>query len=335
VATVQITCTAVYTLAYRGASGVELTNADGTVRRVLVADEVSSGSSITAVPLAWSPDGRLLAFGRNANGQVSVWLANLDDGSFSQLESFVPRCCEQVNVGVWSPDDRDLLLDSFFGGNTCPAGLTRYPLDPGQPPRPLYSIPGGSAPGCGGRGGLRGFTWPDWSPDGSRIVIHDKAQAQAYILTPDGTDQRVLVGGLEPDWSPDGNDIAYVAPVGGPAAVRLIHPDGTGDRPLTAPGADETDTDPAWSPDGSQVAFVRLGRGADSSVTSARAYLVGRDGTNEHQLAALPIGSFHPAWAADGVHLAYVGSTGAYVMNADGSGLHLLSTEGATALWRP
>ena len=86
----------------------------------------------------------------------------------------------------------------------------------------------------------------------------------------------------------------------------------------TTPGTNQTDTDPAWSPDGSKVAFVRLGHAPDSSVTSTQAYVVDRDGTNERQLAVLPVESvqpfdrlFHPTWSADGLHLAYSGGGGA------------------------
>jgi dipeptidyl aminopeptidase/acylaminoacyl peptidase len=153
--------------------------------------------------------------------------------------------------------------------------------------------------------GLRGVTWPDWSPDGNQIVIHDLQQT--YILSRDGATQRPLAEGIQPDWSPDGNHIVYVASVAGHATLRLINPDGSDDRQLTAPATDETDTDPAWSPDGSTVAFVRQGLAPDSSVTSVQGYVVDRDAINERQVAVWPVGGFHPTWSPDGLHLAYSG----------------------------
>ena len=344
VANVEITCTLIYTLAYHGASGVELTNAAGTVHRTLLPDVVTETSSSVADPLAWSPDGRLLAVHRNIDGLNSVWLANLDEGSLSRLETFPIVALAFLPVGVWSPDGRELLIERRASSNTCPAGLGRYPLDPSQPAQIIYGVT--HTPICmDGRlsDGRRGFSWPDWSPDGSEIVIHDALKTETYILSPDETNQRLLAAGVQPDWSPDGSAIAYVGPVAVYGTLRLIHPDGSDDRQLTTPGTNQTDTDPAWSPDGSKVAFVRLGHAPDSSVTSTQAYVVDRDGTNERQLAVLPVESvqpfdrlFHPTWSADGLHLAYSGGGGAYVVNVDGTGFHQLSTPFTPPVqWRP
>jgi Tol biopolymer transport system component len=169
-------------------------------------------------------------------------------------------------------------------------------------------------------------------------VIHDGrvAEKKTYLLSRDGTSQRLLAEGVRPDWSPDGSAIAYVTPVAGHRTLRLIDPDGSNDRQLTAPATNETDADPAWSPDGSTVAFVRYGLAPDSSVTSVHAYVIDRDGTNERQVAVLPVGSFHPTWSADGLHLAYSGGGGTCVVNVDGSGFRLVSTQPThPAQWRP
>jgi Tol biopolymer transport system component len=96
-----------------------------------------------------------------------------------------------------------------------------------------------------------------------------------------------------------------------------------------------------WSPDGSSLAFVRLGFGADSLVTSVLAYLVDADGSNERQLAALPLSEigirYVPAWPPDGLHLAYSGRGGTYFVDADGSGFRMVSAAPAyvPAQWAP
>jgi Tol biopolymer transport system component len=161
-------------------------------------------------------------------------------------------------------------------------------------------------------------------------------RSQIHILSRDGMTKDFLADGMQPDWSPDGGAIAYVAPVAGNSTLRVIGPDGGDDRQLTVPPTGETDNSPAWSPDGSRVAFVRLGHGPDGSVTSVHAYVVNRDGTSEQQLAVLPTSSLVPTWAADGLHLAYSGAGGTYVVNVDGGGIRLVSTHATLpAQWRP
>lgn len=324
VATVEVTCTAIYTLAYRGDSGVELTDAAGTVHRTLILE--------AADPLAWSPDGRLLAATSFVGGFTRVRLASPDDGGRRTLSDGISR---DHYAGVWSPDGRELLLETVARSHHTFVGLARYPLDESYPPQAVFSVQWEFfGVGVPRELGLRGYTWPDWSPDGSQIVIHDLQQT--FILSRDGATQRLLADGIQPDWSPDGNQIVYVASVDGHATLRLIDPDGSNDRPLTAPATDETDIDPAWSPDGSTVAFVRQGLAPDSSVTSVHGYLVHRDGANARQVAVLPVGAFHPTWSADGLHLAYSGGGGTYVVNVDGSGFHLVSTHPTQpAQWRP
>lgn len=332
VANVAITCTAIYTLAYRGEYGVELTDAAGTVHRTLVPNG-NIGWRDTD-PLGWSPDGRLLAVLKNDNGVFRVWLANLDDGSFSQFSSVGDLVAIWQLVGAWSPDGRELLLNVSSVGHTSHTGLTLYPLDESYPPQRIYGVSQGMTGGVFCPAIARGVLWPDWSPDASQIVICEVSQT--YILSRDGTTKRLLAEGEQPDWSPDGSAIVYVAPVAGPATLRLIHPDGSNDRQLTTPPTNQTDTGPAWSPDGSKVAFVRLDHGPDGSVTSVHAYVVNRDGTNARQLAVLPVSSFLPTWSADALHLAYSGEGGTYVVNVDGSGSRLVSTHWTPpAQWRP
>jgi dipeptidyl aminopeptidase/acylaminoacyl peptidase len=333
----EVTCSAIYTLAYQGSSGVELTDAAGTVHRTLVPD---------AYLVAWSPDGRLLAVrdvGLVGSGiRVDrVWLVSPEDGGLREFASSIYL----LTVGAWSPDGRELLLEGFAPSNSCPTVLARYPLDHSFSPQEVYRASGGLA--CSG-GGLKGITWADWSPDGSQIVVHEAVPVpdngpqvqQIYVISRDGTAKRVLAEGRQPDWSPNGSAIVYATgPFYGRATLHLVNPDGSNDRQLTSPALNETDEEPAWSPDGSKVAFVRLGLAPDSTVTSVHAYVIDADGTNEHQLAVLPGDEpAHPAWSPHGLHLVYSGYGGTYVVDADGSGFRLVSNARAAtvlAQWRP
>jgi Tol biopolymer transport system component len=310
-----------------------------------------------AKPLAWSPDGRLLALVRDQDTNLVLWLSVPDSGSLRPLTrisgGFV---LHHIVTAKWAPDGRDLLYEVRGGPNSFPLYLARAALDGSFDGSENFGSSGDLA--CQAR--MQEGTAPDWSPDGSEIVAHRPVYQGGtlylpglYVLNREGTEQRFLVTGQQPDWSPDGSAIVYVAGLsscrGGDServlryassSLHLISPDGGNDRQLTSPAQDETDENPAWSPDGSRIAFLRLGIGPDSVVTSVHAYLVDADGSNEHELAMLPQGSVSsmPSWSPDGLYLAFAGAAGTYVVNADGSDFHMVSgvfTCCVPAQWRP
>jgi Tol biopolymer transport system component len=343
----EVTCSLIYTLAYQGSAGVELTDAAGAVHRTLVPD---------AKPLAWSPDGRLLAVVKTQDPNT-IWLSNPDSGGLRQLTHVGEVEIHEIFTAKWAPDSRDLLYEVLGGPNSFPIFLRRMALDGSFNGSENYYAQGELA--CIKL--MQVGTAPDWSPDGSQIVVHAPDYVEGpelYVLNREGTDQRLLTKGQQPDWSPDGSAIVFVA---GPSAcqgvrrfrsvsLHLISPDGSNERPLTVPTQQETDENPAWSPDGSKVAFTRLGIVDDSDVTSTLKYLVTSvsvhvieaDGTNEHQLALLPRDErdvhFMPSWSSDGQHLSLAGKAGTFVVNSDGSDFHMVSdvaTPYIPALWRP
>jgi dipeptidyl aminopeptidase/acylaminoacyl peptidase len=337
----EVSCAQIYTLAYEGAAGVELTNAAGTVHRTLVPD---------AKPLGWSPDGQLLAVVQRQD-PYALWLISPDSGGLHELIRLEHPPREGIRTVKWAPDGRELLYEVVDGPNSFPAFLERVALDGSFDGYMDFVVSGEEA--CSH--GVQAGTAPDWSPDGQQVVVHSDG-LDLFILTRDGSGQRLLVGGQQPDWSPDGSVIAFVA---GPSqcdaayatepvrhassSLHLIGPDGNSERQLTHPSPDESDEDPVWSPDGSTVAFVRLGVvGPDRRVTSVAGYLVDADGTNERQLAALPLPDpivvYRPSWSADGLHLAFAGPAGIFVVGADGSAFHTVSeavTRWVPAQWRP
>jgi Tol biopolymer transport system component len=84
----------------------------------------------------------------------------------------------------------------------------------------------------------------DWAPDGSRLAVTRdanfvKANTAANIVTmrPDGSDRRDVthltggeVGAFVGSYSPDGRWLVYRMEDHGAFSMRMIHPDGTGER---------------------------------------------------------------------------------------------------------
>jgi TolB protein len=208
----------------------------------------------SASALAWSPDGRALAFvlpGKFLGADVYTVGRDGSDLRLVAKNAYGPS---------WSPDGKRLLI-------ARDAGSFRVDLETIRPEG----------------GGLRrvsrqrdGVFSPTWSPTGERIAFLGSDDA-LYLLGADGRHRRRLGGrfGTRLSWSPDGSTLAF--------EIRGISPDlnadiGTVDvetgkrRTLTHDEGDEFG--PAWSPDGRKIAFVA---GTDI-------WLMDADGGDQRQL---------------------------------------------------
>jgi Tol biopolymer transport system component len=99
--------------------------------------------------------------------------------------------------------------------------------------------------------------------------------------------------------------------------LYVVNPDGSGLRRLT--NGQVADLYPSWSPDGSRIVFQRSVRPRAWDV-----YVVRADGSGLRRLTRTDSAS-EPAWSPDGRTIAYVTETGLFLMNADGTGRHLLT----------
>ncbi|MGH2650262.1 MAG: hypothetical protein ACRDHS_13490 [Actinomycetota bacterium] len=175
---------------------------------------------------------------------------------------------------------------------------------------------------------------PAWSPDGTQIVFSQDQGTSLVVMNSDGTGARELrLDGQayppyqSPAWSPDGTRIAFQASPGPRAetnSVYVANIDGTGTTRITHGGLDGT---PAWSPDDSLLAYagpdgiylLDVATGSEHGLTDCRFREdCGRDS--------------HPSWSPDGMRIAFARQDGAgttvqvFVVNADGSGLHQLTS---------
>jgi dipeptidyl aminopeptidase/acylaminoacyl peptidase len=108
-----------------------------------------------------------------------------------------------------------------------------------------------------------------------------------------------------------------------------MNPDGSGQRQLTDPAADWSESRPVWSPDGSKIAFVST---RDFPVDNTEIYEMNADGTGETRITHSAQRDDWPTWSPDEKTLVFSHGTllkpEIYRINVDGSGIRLLSRKG-------
>lgn len=168
---------------------------------------------------------------------------------------------------------------------------------------------------------------------------------QVFTMRPDGSDQRVLIGGVhgDPRWAPDGTQISVTSFESG-YFLRILRTDGSVVRVLKRPDSTIRLACDAWSPDASRLAC----EGWDTvhpdriGLYSVRA----SDGGNLTRLTA-PKDRHHDIpgdYSPDGTRIAYIHVTSAsdetgelWLVNADGTAAHRASdlVVGTQVRWSP
>lgn len=186
-----------------------------------------------------------------------------------------------------------------------------------------------------------------WSPDGRRIAFARNfpgnenrgfGTSDIFIMNADGSNPvRRTTGAFfwSAAWSPDGKKLllsdeeVYVAHI----YIMSADDDGTSATLLMSDGRS-----PKWSPDGSKIVYVHTS-GDDGY---HQIYVMDADGRNEHPLTEIDPGGIQGVtWSPDGSRIAFskclAGSCNIYLMNRDGSDLHLLADVGdaGDVTWSP
>ncbi len=235
-------------------------------------------------PVAWSPDGREIAFGIGGRlGPLPLFVMNADGTNQMKIVS------DGFNSAPdWSPD------------GTTIAFSRKIPCGNSQPNcrDAIFTV------GAGGQG-LRQVTdgpfeyEPSWSPDGRHLAFSFVGRNAAYVETvdADGTDQRRLTTGgneFEADWSPRGDAILFVSP---PKAIEWVRAR-TGHVHVVFRCTDPCKgvSNPAWSPNGRKIVFVE-GVKRGSTWRAPHLAVMNDDGTHVHRLRTHGLVPAFPAWA--------------------------------------
>lgn len=226
--------------------------------------------------LAWSPDGRRLAYLRQyGTGENALMAVDADGSNRTRLNRpLIAGGLIQASTPKWSPDgmsvsyiarqDNDymeLYVSSADGVTNTRVSNVATTLGSVNE-RTVY-----------------------WSPDGSRIsYVADQdlpGQPQLYVGSASTAGTRVShtggsVDGI-PTWSKDSSRLAFTGSnvAGLPVEVFVVAPDGTGLARVSAATMAGAAYDVKWSPDGSKLAYA-----ADQAIAGEiDLYTVNRDGS--------------------------------------------------------
>ncbi len=174
-------------------------------------------------------------------------------------------------------------------------------------------------------------SYPDWSPDGTKIVYdahlhpeeHHVAPAGITVMDADGNNKRLLTGeGAHASWSPDGKRIAFVSGRNEKVShIFVMDADGQNQIELTHDFVHKRL--PSWSPDGKRIAYV-----GDNVI-----WVVDSDGANQRQLTNI-ITEEHPTWSPDSESIAFHSftrdrGTGIYMVDVTNGAVDVLQVDPA------
>ena len=219
------------------------TEDDAATTQTNPAENASSiETAVTAATAAETTAGTVASFGLNLREQP-----NLEAPILAQLKQG-----DEVNIlaraegSPWVNVRTDRGVAGWVNSkylNLAEASLAQAPNAPITQPAPASSANRAAESGK-----------VDSGSTGERLLVQRQSGGDIVILNRDGSDLRLLTGGIDPVLSPDGRKVAFTRWGGDDVgAIWVANTDGSGESRIV--GNLKQVKSPSWSPDSRQIAF--------------------------------------------------------------------------------
>jgi TolB protein len=264
-----------------GDAHIYVTDAKGEERK-LTKDGTNNGQP------AWSPDGKLIAYTSNREGQPKIFIMGSDGSKPRRLSKD-----ERIEMAAsFSPDGKSI---AYFSRSTdTPVVDLR-----------ITELETGKSVSVAANGDEKGPNPPKWSSDSSKLIFLAKEgrYSDVWVVDSDGKDARPISkefnknGKADPEFSPDSRHVTYVADMRGSMHLVTIDLVTSVARDLT-PDSKAVNHSPRWSPDGKSIAFASTRD--DEFNSRGDIFVMKVDGTEVRNLSKDPHEDYCPQWTADG-----------------------------------